>query len=146
MVWRCRLRSFDLSVNITRDMLRVGDMFYADTTLDDQGYLKYPFHEAKEQHLSQYYFQHNQQNRKPLIVVLPGFITCCIDGMCINNGVRYGGWVVSGEAPDITVSPSINMSGLYHGFLKEGFIHDDVDGRVFDTEGRLVKGLQGEEL
>lgn len=38
-------------------------------------------------------------------------------------------WTRTGEPPNITVTPSINHVGQYHGFLKNGVLTDDVDGR-----------------
>lgn len=48
-----------------------------------------------------------------------------------SNG---GKWSVTGELPAITVSPSIAQQGgsAYHGFVKNGVITDDCDGRKFD--------------
>lgn len=46
------------------------------------------------------------------------------------------GWTRTGVAPEITAHPSINYVGLYHGYVRDGFVTDDVDGRKFDDEGR----------
>ena len=40
-------------------------------------------------------------------------------------------WSVSGTVPKITVSPSIYQVGYYHGFIRDGIITDDCDGRKF---------------
>lgn len=40
-------------------------------------------------------------------------------------------WQVSGTPPNITVSPSIHQVGEYHGFIRDGIITDDCDGRKF---------------
>lgn len=42
---------------------------------------------------------------------------------------RPGVWTRVGEPPAITVSPSINLPGRYHGFLRDGALTDDVEGR-----------------
>lgn len=44
----------------------------------------------------------------------------------------YGdGWVVTGEIPLITLSPSINIVGSYHGYIQNGIIQEDCEGRKF---------------
>lgn len=40
-------------------------------------------------------------------------------------------WDVRGTMPNITVHPSIGLSGVYHGLLKKGIISEDADGRKF---------------
>jgi hypothetical protein len=88
--------------------------------------------------LSEYYWQNNA-DRRPLFVVLPNNDLFCIDGQCWSGGNHYGGWTVAGEAPNITVSPSINIGGSYHGFLQNGIISDDVEGRVYAEDGTLIR-------
>jgi hypothetical protein len=50
-----------------------------------------------------------------------------------TNGCK---WDVSGEIPNVTASPSINFVGLYHGWVQNGVVSDDVEGRKFDEMGR----------
>lgn len=45
-----------------------------------------------------------------------------------SNGVS--GWTVAGEFPNITVTPSIESCN-YHGFITDGVLTDDLDGRTF---------------
>jgi hypothetical protein len=45
-----------------------------------------------------------------------------------SNGVN--GWTVTGTFPKITVTPSIGSSG-YHGFIRDGYLEDDLEGRAF---------------
>ena len=40
-------------------------------------------------------------------------------------------WTRTGEAPFITASPSINWVGKYHGWLQNGILTDDCEGRKF---------------
>jgi hypothetical protein len=48
------------------------------------------------------------------------------------------GWTRTGTPPNVTASPSINYVGEYHGWLQNGVLSDDVEGRTFpDREGRL---------
>lgn len=47
------------------------------------------------------------------------------------NPYRKPCWSVSGDLPNVTVTPSINMVGVYHGWIQNGVITDDCDGRTF---------------
>jgi hypothetical protein len=40
-------------------------------------------------------------------------------------------WIRVGEPPNITVTPSINYVGFYHGWLRDGVLSDDCEGRIF---------------
>ena len=72
--------------------------------------------------LSPYYRQFNS-HRKPLMVVCPNGDWFLIDGMASKDGVSFGnGWTVVGDAPLITVSPSIHLVGRWHGWLKSGIL------------------------
>lgn len=42
-----------------------------------------------------------------------------------------GKWTVTGELPKITVHPSIHQIGSYHGFVRDGIVTPDCEGRVF---------------
>lgn len=53
--------------------------------------------------------------RLPISVVCPDGRIWCVDSCSVDGK----GWIVEGEVPKITCSPSIVTSG-YHGFLKEG--------------------------
>jgi len=105
--------------------LRPGDMWFAPYLLEHpEGH---PFRPALK------YFQRNS-GRPPLVVALPcvggGRVDWCVDGPCWKDGKVYGdGWDVSGEPPLITVAPSINIIGAYHGFIQNGVITDDCEGR-----------------
>lgn len=50
------------------------------------------------------------------------------------NPYRKPTWDVTGELPKVTVSPSIHMVGIYHGYIRDGQITDDVDGRKFEAK------------
>jgi hypothetical protein len=79
---------------------------------------------------------HAGDRRMPLVVRLPGGVgDFCVDGPEWRNGVRgTGGWNVTGTPPNITVQPSINGPG-YHGWVTNGIISDDVDGRKLGPDG-----------
>lgn len=67
------------------------------------------------------------QNRKPLCVVLPGRVAFCVDSATVINGEpQKGGWHVSGPPEKITVHPSINLKGYFHGWIKDGIISDRI--------------------
>lgn len=46
-----------------------------------------------------------------------------------------GGWTRTGEPPDLTATPSI-LTPRYHGWLRDGWLTDDTDGRTYGGEGR----------
>lgn len=107
--------------------LRVGDMWIAPHLLArPEGHLYRP---------ASKYFARNS-HRPPLIVALPapggGRVDWCVDGPAWKGGQPYGdGWDVSGEPPLITVAPSINIVGVYHGYIQNGVITDDCEGRRY---------------
>lgn len=115
--------------------LPIGAMFYVPLNID---YHEWPWMYAKPERLSDFYIQNNSY-RRPLIIKLPsnnglGNIKgdiFCIDGKEWKSSNYYGGWTVSGEPPFITMSPSINIVGSYHGFLQNGILSDDCEGRKF---------------
>ena len=81
--------------------------------------------------LSLDYEQNNRGQRQPIAVVLPskfGGARFCVDSDSTGGGP---GWQVSGELPNLTVSPSINLGGIYHGWIQSGVISDDCEGRKF---------------
>lgn len=130
MSWECRLIEYE---NQTWDDLKVGDMFLVPK-VEDEYELSWPFVSARQSNLSEFYHQNNS-GRQPIVVVLPGRALFCVDGKCRNSQGSYGGWTVTGVAPFITVQPSINLGGIYHGFLQNGIISDDCEGRQFPSKG-----------
>jgi hypothetical protein len=88
--------------------------------------------------LSQHYLRDIAPFRLPITVILPtrqgGQITFLVDGHPTDKPDEA--WqvdvdlasLVAGQKPDITVTPSINCVGLYHGFLQAGVITDDLGG------------------
>lgn len=44
---------------------------------------------------------------------------------------RPQGWTVSGELPHISTTPSINVIGRYHGWVTDGILTDDCEGRTY---------------
>lgn len=153
MTWQCRLIECTPGLNGTN--LQIGDMFlFDDKTFPlpefnpddpdaDDPYYWFRRHTAPHK-VSDYYKQHNS-HRPLLFVWLPGRTLFCVDSKCWKTDVAggkieyYGGWAVTGDAPNITVHPSINVGGSYHGWLQNGVIGDDVEGRKFDADGRQIR-------
>lgn len=116
------------------ETVQIGDVWPADEE-----------HHSEER-LSDQYRRDWQGKRPPLFVCLPAFY---------ENGFRSSQWflmdrassrslskkktsgwdviiegvLVNGEQPNITVRPSINCVGSYHGYIKQGVIGDDVENR-----------------
>lgn len=88
------------------------------------------------QHLSKHFVNNIERIRKPISVVLPtrggGAVVFCIDDAPTRD--PDAAWTVTvdmnslviGQRPDITVAPSINCVGLYHGYYTNGVITDDL--------------------
>lgn len=87
--------------------------------------------------LSPEYRQAWQGLRAPLAVELPcGHF--CVDMVTMADGVPGDhGWLVAGHPSALTLSPSINIKDGWHGFITNGVISDDVEGRTF-PERRLA--------
>lgn len=66
-------------------------------------------------YLSRFYWTQWSDKRPPISVLCPNGKEWCVDAAS-NNG---DGWVVGGDPPEITCSPSIQVPG-YHGFLRNG--------------------------
>jgi hypothetical protein len=81
--------------------------------------------------LSPQYREGWQALRPPLVVELPcGHF--CVDMVTMTDGVPGdSGWEVSGHPAQMTLKPSVNIKGAWHGFITNGVISDDVEGRTF---------------
>jgi hypothetical protein len=112
MSWRCRLLPAHPGA-----AMQPGDMWYWPLA---------PF-------LSAQYDRDHRGKRPPLMVCLPNRVVFCVDRVADDpetNATRDG-WTVTGEPPNITVSPSIDHPGGYHGWIRDGVITDDCEGRRF---------------
>lgn len=142
MSWTCRLIEF--TPDLDENTLKIGDMFFASSAVLDpskeaEDALDWPDWVAAHFKLSDYYKQNNS-SRLPLLVWLPGRVLFSIDGKCFSGAQGYyGGWTVSGAPPNITVQPSINIGGTYHGWLQNGVLSDDCEGRKYDDLGRVLR-------
>lgn len=86
--------------------------------------------------LSRQYKEQHKGDRPPLFVCLPNKRVFCLDSKA-ENASDGGGWTVKGEPPNVTVEPSILVErgprGGYHGYLRDGVLTDDVEGRTYDN-------------
>ena len=66
----------------------------------------------------------------PIAVVMPyGYGSLfCVDS-AVSGETR--GWQVTGDIENLAVSPSINIVNLYHGWIKDGVLSDDIEGRRY---------------
>jgi hypothetical protein len=132
MLWQCRMipAPGDGPGQTPWKQLRVGDMWSAPYLLEHpEGHIFRP--------APNYYREH--KHRPPVVVRLPGVVDFCVDGSAWRDGVPYGdGWMVRGEPPLLTVQPSINVHGCWHGYLIDGQIGKDVEGRAYNEDGYLV--------
>lgn len=63
-----------------------------------------------------------------IFITLPGGAEWSPDCLSSESGQ---GWTVSGELPAITVTPSVDQIGRYHGFVQNGALTDDLEGRTY---------------
>jgi hypothetical protein len=107
---------------------KVGDAWFAKWRVEDM-----------KDWLAPEYFRDWAAKRPPVDVALPsndgwGWTQFCIDMRTTSGGVPGpGGWKVTGEVPLVTLSPSVNIVGVYHGWIQNGVISDDCEGRKFKT-------------
>jgi hypothetical protein len=67
-------------------------------------------------------------------VVLPGRMIWRMG----EEGTNGHLWTLSGDIPNVTASPSINFVGTYHGWVQNGVVSDDCEGRKFDVNGKAL--------
>lgn len=69
--------------------------------------------------------QHIAAGARPMLVILPGGPDLPCGDLHSLHMVASGGttgWTITGELPRITVSPSINVVGRWHGWIRDGVI------------------------
>ena len=78
-------------------------------------------------------YKANRAGMRPLWVRLPNGDAHCVDGASYDGTTWGAGWVVTGEPPTITISPSINyqLGKGWHGWIRDGVITDDCEGRTY---------------
>lgn len=114
------------------ELLQAGHCAYAPQILRPGHYIG--------AHLGENYLKLPEPRRAPILIMLPDLVNgkCqiwCPDEMAWNAKDSYHGqgWVVTGELPNIAITPSINCVGSYHGYVQlvdgKGTITDDCEGR-----------------
>lgn len=134
MTWRIRMIERPTSEVGTDgkngfERLEIGDAWFAPYLLNHAGQA-----EQASKWLSPNYHRDWAGKRLPIVVALPwrngpGIGShFCVDGAFWRNGKPYGdGWAVTGEAPLLTLSPSVDIMGSYHGFIRDGVIGPDLE-------------------
>ena len=132
MPWQCRL--VDREEQRARgERPKPGDMWFTPELLDSAHNGFYLNH-----YLSNEYRRDWLGKRPPLLVCLPNGDEFPIDARVTDSQDGHG-WTVTGEAPNVTVNPSINCIGRYHGWIQNGVLSDDVEGRTF-AQGQSSPG------
>lgn len=119
MPWTCRIVA-------PRDIAcEIGEMYFSESHNEN-------FTTEFRRTLSPEYKRDWFGKRAPLFVETPAG-TWCVDAVSTDghgNNNNHG-WTVTGEAPTITAHPSINIPGVYHGWLTDGILSDDIEGRTY---------------
>lgn len=102
------------------DQLPVGAMWHTNDLPDD--------YDAKKRY---------KGDKASICVVVPGKSIWHMHHLGTDGTSK---WTVEGEIPNVTAKPSINFIGRYHGYVDEGYVSDDYEGREFSDEGFLIKG------
>lgn len=126
------LRSFEMEGKelfyVETSQLQIGAMWWWH---NDEGKVAPP-ETLRKAHLTKWYWDNWSKTRAPIFVMLPGRNVFCIDSQGYDAKRGYFDcWQVKGRAPLITVTPSINMIGRYHGHLTKGVLTLDLDGRKY---------------
>jgi hypothetical protein len=88
--------------------------------------------------------QPERPRRAPILIALPDISSSpsiwCPDQMAWNvaQGSHGHGWDVAGTLPKLTITPSINFPGRYHGYVQDGQVTDDCEGRKYNPCGTLL--------
>jgi len=120
MAWKLKLHSEQPTLP------QIGDVWPCRKALSPEHSRYY-----SEKVLSARYFVEWRSHRPPLYVLLPDGTEFCLDGRAACDGT---GWTVRGMPHNMNVSPSIHIRGSYHGFIRNGILTDDCDGRKFLKE------------
>lgn len=130
MAWPLRFRE-GADFDPWSESAQIGDCWYMPHWNDDpERRQRFLANQASTQYIAQWADQ-----RPPIFVQLPpGWPWCVDEGFYHPVGdPPRGGWTVTGKPEDgtLTVSPSINAVGTYHGWIQHGQVSDDVEGRHF---------------
>lgn len=119
MSWRLNLLKDNFNGYGLPKEPKVGDCWY------------FPF--TGEKRIGSTYHTKYADKRQLIAIWMPGEWVWVPDSMAYSTELGYhgNGWKVEGLLPLITCSPSINAFGTYHGFVIDGSITDDCEGRKF---------------
>lgn len=115
----------------------IGDAWYSQEYLDMEKNHPCVQEGVVVSRLSPQYHAEFSGKRLPIVIQFPAGRTLCIDSRFMSEaqGGYYGnGWVITGEFPKITMRPSVNLTGDYHGWVCDGVIGSDCDGKKFEGE------------
>lgn len=91
--------------------------------------------DARRSHFraSRQYDEDWADKRPPVFIYFPGRYAASPDERYSGENPDRNGWRVTGSIEDSTLSvqPSINHMGSYHGFVTNGVLSDDVEGRIY---------------
>jgi Family of unknown function (DUF6527) len=79
-----------------------------------------------------------------LVICLPGRVHFRASHIATNNDGSRNGWRVTGVLPNVTITPSIDVEGYYHGWITDGVIGDDLGGRTYNERGELARAAMVE--
>lgn len=119
----------DKNGNIDIHVMSIGDCWFLNppTHLTEQELAEW----WRCRHLTDQYYSDNSK-RPPLVILLPGKTYFVADSKCFSlEKGYYDGWKVVGDPANLTIAPSVNFKGAYHGYITNGIIGNDVEGRKF---------------
>lgn len=112
----CRLLSAEDFKRVGSAGANEGDMWYCSWYVDGI--------DGSWSWLSDHYIKDHTNKRPPIMVKCPGGELWGVDLKSMADGMAIGdGWKVTGDAPLLTVSPSISLH-CYHGHLRNGIFTD----------------------
>lgn len=131
MPWKCKHVSLKRvqEKRKNKEKIPIGWIWFDDFGID---FKKHDFEDPKSRFSSAYEGCVLGSNpRKPIVVQLPN------GPWCVDTKSSTGGfWLVDGPINKLTVHPSINSEpgreDGYHGWLQNGIISDDIDGRDYE--------------
>lgn len=110
-----RLEGLGLIDAATGERPAAGSMFWAPWELEDAG--------VDGRRLGRKYLDLPHPRRLPIGVICPNGEYFCLDQRAYDHsrgGYFDEGWTITGWAPLLNVTPSIDLKGRWHGFLTAG--------------------------
>ncbi len=124
MALQCKFITTEELKNLSHKDLKPGDMWYLEHLVKDGYTIDFS---DPQSYLAENYGRDWYRKRPPICVRLPDGKDWVVD----SRSTGGGGWVITGEVPNITASPSI-LTETYHGFLHNGVLSNDLEGRTYD--------------